>query len=497
MTTRTFGNFVGGEKLARRTDAFVFSRENPTDFRRIVGDVIFADSRTMDDAVSAADKAFLSWGRETSPILRGTILLRAAQFAERHLEAIAQSMLRETGKTRAEARGEGKKGISILRFNAGQCSCPNGEIIPTESASCEVSTRYRPVGVAALITPWNFPWAVPLWKIAAAFAAGCTVVWKTSPYTPETSEWICKMFMSAGLPNGVLNMVHGNEEAVCSLIGDKRISAVSFTGSNPGGNAVYRMCAEHGIWRVQCEMGGKNAIIVWADADVEAAARATVSGAFVCAGQRCTATSRAIVHTTVYQSYLAAVLDMTQEIKVGPGGRADVTMGSLVHLPHMDRVLAAISSGETSGGTLKIGGNRKTRGNLKYGYFVEPTVFTDVNPLSTLGQEEVFGPVLAILPEVNDWSAAMKLLNGTSLGHAAALFTHDERLIHHCDEVAEVGLRHWNEATTGAEANTPFGGIKGTGIGQREMGPEGIRFFQYQVTNFRNSGPVVVGPSTR
>jgi aldehyde dehydrogenase (NAD+) len=392
-------------------------------------------------------------------------------------------MTHEEGKTIGEARGEVQKSINLLEYYAGQSFRIEGRTYPSEMPNTFVYTIRQPLGVVSCITPWNFPFCVPIWKIAPALVTGNTVVFKAASNTPSCAEWLVKVFEEAGLPKGVLNLVYGSGSVVGDeFVNNPAIRAVSFTGSCEVGGEVAKQAAAH-LAKVTCEMGGKNPVVVMDDADLDLAADGTVQGAFGSTGQRCTATSRVILHKAIADKFIEKLIVRVQKIKVGDGFEEGVTMGPAVDKSQFETDLRYIEIAKKEGCKCLIGGSALTEGKLAKGYFVAPTVFDNVTPDKTLAQEEVFGPVLAVL-RVNDFEEAMQVANGVKFGHTCSIYTSDANLVMKFTDRIEAGMVHINQPTIGGEAQLPFGGIKATGYGQREMSEEGLNFFTELKTVF-------------
>ncbi|MCX6356298.1 MAG: aldehyde dehydrogenase family protein [Candidatus Aureabacteria bacterium] len=453
---------------------------NPANISECVAEFASAGEREALDAIEAASKAFAQW-RDVPAPERGRYVARCAEKARGRAEEIARVMTREEGKLIKEALGEVKKGISLLEYYGGAGFRLNGQTIPSELANCFAYTIRRPIGVVGIIGPWNFPWAIPCWKVAPALVAGNTVVFKPAELTPGTATLLVELFQEAGLPPGVLNMVIGPGSAVGeAIIHHPHIRAVSFTGSNEVGKRVIEEAAKTNK-KVQCEMGGKNALILMEDGDVDAAVAATADGAFGSTGQRCTATSRVLVHEKVKDEFMTKLLAKAREYVPGNGMDAAATMGPVVDKKQFESVLSYIESGKREGARLVLGG-KKAAGN---GYFIEPTIFNNVTPEMKIFQEEIFGPVLAITP-FGDFSKAISFSNCVKYGFTGAIFTRDIKNIMHFIEHAEIRMVHINEPTIGGEAQLPFGGCKATGYGDREMADDGLNFFTQTKTVFIN-----------
>lgn len=447
---------------------------NPADARQVLGTVVDGDRADTLRAIEAARAAAPGWRRTPAP-KRGDLLLAAMRIMDERKNAIARALTLEEGKTLAESLGEVMKAINVLEFQAGEALRLNGSTIPSEMARNFAYTIRSPLGVVGLITPWNFPVCIPVWKIAPALVSGNTVVFKPSPLTPWTAKLTLECFIDAGLPKGVLNMVHGGAEVGSTMVEHPEVRAISFTGSNHVGQQVYAEGARR-MKKVQCEMGGKNPVIVLDDADLDLAAACTVQGAFGSTGQRCTATSRAIVIDSVADAFVERLHALTSKLKVGPGIEPGIDVGPSVSEAQLSKVLGYHEIAKGEGHKLVLGGQRVTGGGMEHGYFSAPTIYDRVGATSRLGLEEVFGPVLSVI-RVKDWSEAISAANAVAYGLSSSLFTRDvARCMEYADEV-ETGILHVNSATVGGEAQLPFGGVKMTGVGQREMGSTAIEFF--------------------
>ncbi|HEV8323428.1 MAG TPA: aldehyde dehydrogenase family protein [Myxococcota bacterium] len=425
-------------------------------------------------AIAAARAALPAW-RSTPPPVRGRVLERAARLMEERKDALAMAMTLEEGKTLGEAAGEVQKSINVLEFVAGEARRLNGETIPSEMPRTFAYTVRQPLGVVAVITPWNFPLCIPTWKIAPALVGGNTVVFKPASLTPLCAQLLTQIFADAGAPRGTLNLVLGSGASVGqTLVEAPETAALSFTGSNDVGTALYRDGASRGK-KVQCEMGGKNALVLLRDGDVELAAVAAAQGAFGSSGQRCTATSRAVVERAVHDQFVAALKALAAKVVVGDGTKPGVTMGPVVDEGQLRTVLEYVEVGRKEA-RLVFGGERLTEAGLAKGWFVAPTLFTGVHAEHRIAQEEIFGPVLSVLA-VDSFEEALEVANGVRYGLSSSLYTRDlvqaQRFI---DEV-ETGIVHINSPTVGGEAQLPFGGMKATGVGQREMGKTAVDFY--------------------
>ncbi len=455
---------------------------NPADTRDVIAEFPAATAKDVARAVEGAKKAQRAWAA-TPPPTRGRVLARAVDIARRRKDEIARTMTREQGKILRESRGEVDKGVAVLEYYAGEGFRMGGRTLPCELKDVFTYTIRRPLGVVGLITPWNFPWAIPVWKTAPALVAGNAVIIKPAELTPATCALMVEVFEEAGLPPGVLQMLVGpGSEVGSTLVDHPDVKAISFTGSNQIGVNLYAQAARRGA-KVTCEMGGKNAVIVMPDCDVEAVTAAVVNGAFGSTGQRCTATSRLLVHPDVAGRLTESIVEAARALKVGPGLDESSQMGPAVDEKQLRQDLSYVDIARQEGARLLTGGGRPQ--GLEHGFFVEPTVFGDVRPGSRLFQEEVFGPVLAVT-KIDDLDEGIRLANAVEFGLTCSLYTNDVRSVMRFVEECETGMVHVNEPTIGGEAQLPFGGMKATGVGEREMSQEGLHFFTEQKTVFIN-----------
>ncbi|MBI5631595.1 MAG: aldehyde dehydrogenase family protein [Elusimicrobia bacterium] len=472
---------IGGQWLAGSGEREIIS-VNPADTRDVVARFRGADKSDAAKALDAAQKAFPSW-RGTPPPNRGRILAKAAQLCRERQGELAALMTREEGKILSEAKGELDKGITLMEWFAGEGLRLGGVSMPSELSKNFLYTLRQPLGVVSVITPWNFPFAIPAWKLAPALVAGNAVVFKPASLVPAMAAKIVEIFEEAGLPPGVLNLLMGSGSAVGDiLVSDPRVKAVSFTGSNEIGASVHGICGRRGI-KTTCEMGGKNPAVIWEDADLDLALGGIMKGAFGSTGQRCTATSRLILHKKIAAPFLDMLLVEMRKIKVGDGMDPAVGMGPAVDKNQLKTDLDYIEIGQKEGARLVYGGRRLSEGSLSHGYFVEPTLFTGVQPSMRLFKEEVFGPVLAVT-EASSFEEAIHLSNAVDFGLTSAIYTQDLTLAMRFVDEIEAGMVHVNSPTIGGEAQVPFGGVKGSGVGEREMSKEGLHFFTEQKTVF-------------
>jgi aldehyde dehydrogenase (NAD+) len=465
-------NYIRGEWISVQRGLEVEVR-NPANQDEIIGKGLLASRSEAEAALAAASDALPSWSRMPAP-KRGEIIERAADLLRAEQDEVARLLTREEGKTVAEAKGEIYRAYNVLNYTAGQSRRMGGITIPSELPKNFAYTIRQPLGVVALITPWNFPVCIPAWKIAPALAAGNTVVFKPSSTTPLTAAKLVDIFERAGLPAGVLNLLVGSSSEVGDVLtGDRRVRGISFTGSSENGTQIYASCAARGV-KAQCEMGGKNPVIVLEDADLDLAAEGIVSGAFGSTGQRCTATSRAILHESIADDLLARLVGRISKWKVGNGLDSDVQMGPLVSAQQLKTVEDYIEIGKREGAKLVTGGKRPS--GLPRGFFIEPTIFDQVKPEHRIAAEEIFGPVLSVL-RARDYEQALQFANTSEYGLTSSIYTNDAgRIFDFCERI-ETGMVHVNSPTVGGEAQIPFGGMKSSGVGEREQGPTALDFY--------------------
>jgi aldehyde dehydrogenase (NAD+) len=473
--------FIAGQWVDGSASKEIVST-NPADSRQVLAKLKGADKSDAVRAIDAAQKAFPGW-KATTPPARGRILAKAALILRERKEELARLMTREQGKILPEALGEMEKGITLIEWFAGEGLRLGGITQPSELPKNLLYTLRQPLGVVSIITPWNFPFAIPAWKIAPALISGNCVVFKPASLVPAMAVELVKVFTEAGLPPGVLNLVLGSGAAMGDiLVEEPRIKAISFTGSNEIGKRVHTIAGARGV-KVTCEMGGKNPAVIWDDADLELALGGILKGAFGSTGQRCTATSRLILHEAIADTFLKMLLAETAKIKVGDGLDKATGMGPAVDESQMKTDLDYIEIAKREGAKLLCGGKRLTDGDYAHGWFVEPTIFEGVKPSMRLWQEEVFGPVLAVA-RAKDFDEAVKLANDCQFGLTCAFYSQDLTLAMRFTDEIEAGMVHLNSPTIGGEAQVPFGGVKGSGVGEREMAKEGMYFFTEQKTVF-------------
>jgi aldehyde dehydrogenase (NAD+) len=470
---KTYRNFVGGEWIGSESARSV-PNVNPADTREVLGHVPLSTPEEARAAVAAAQAAFAGW-RDTPAPVRGRILFQVQRLMDQEKEELARLLTREEGKTVKESMGEIQRTINILEYTAGEGRRLGGRTVPSELAHNFCYTLRQPLGVVVCVTPWNFPIAIPVWKIAPALLAGNTVVFKPATLTPETATAVVSIFERAGVPKGVLNMVLGSGGTVGNaLVDHEHVRAVSFTGSNEVGAEIYGRVARRMI-RLQAEMGGKNPVIVLADADLDLAVESTAQGAFGSTGQRCTATSRVVVDEVVADRFVEALVARAARVRVGNGLDAGADMGPAVDASQLETDLKYIDIGREEG-TLVCGGRPLKDALLAHGHFVAPTVFDHVRPNARVAQEEIFGPVVSVI-RVKGFEEAMAAANGVQFGLSSSIFTGDPAKLFRFVDHIETGIVHVNSGTPGGEAQMPFGGMKGTGLGPREQGETALEFF--------------------
>ena len=474
MTPPVLKNYINGEWIAS-TSPRTAANINPADTLEVICHSPLSTREETQAAIAAAAAAFPKW-KATPPPVRGKILFRAMDLLRERSEEIATALTREEGKALKDSRGEVQRALNIMEFTAGEGRRLRGSTIPSELPSTFIYTVRQPVGVVGLLTPWNFPVAIPVWKIAPALLSGNTVVFKPASLTPLTAVMLAEVLHAAGFPPGVFNLVLGSGSVVGDeIVNHPEVHAVSFTGSNDVGCALYEQASRRGI-RVQCEMGGKNPMIVLRDADLSLALAGAVQGGFGSTGQRCTATSRVIVEESIADRFTDMLVESMDKLRVGNGLEDSVDVGPLVDESQMKTVLGYIDAGRAEGARLRKGGRRLVGGVYDRGFYVEPTLFDQVSGNMRIAQEEIFGPVISLL-KAKDFEEAVELANHVKFGLSASLYTQDMSKALKFVDLAEVGKVHVNSPTVGGEAQAPFGGTKATGIGPREQGTEVFEFY--------------------
>ncbi len=480
MSEPALASLVGGRRLEGDE---VVPDINPAAPEEHVATVTLAGPEIAAEAVEAAAAAFAAW-RDTPPPARGDVLRRAADLVDERADEIGRDLAREEGKTLAEAVGETRRAAAILRYYAGQTLEPDGETYPSHSALTFLYARREALGVVTAISPWNFPIAIPAWKIAPAVAFGNTVVWKPAEIVPLTSTHLAAAFFDAGLPDGVLNLVLGRGSVVGdTLVTHDRVEAITFTGSNAVGRALQLKATEAGK-KVQLELGGKNPAVVLADADLELAAEQVARGAFLSAGQKCTATSRVIVEQRVLEEFGDRVAALARSWPVGDPLDETTKVGPLSSKSQLDTVSGYLDVAEREAARVLVGGGRPDGG----GYFVEPTVLADLPATSAVVREEIFGPVAALLP-ASSYEEAVALANDTPFGLTAALFTRDLGKALRFARDIRAGVVKVNQESAGLEFQAPFGGMRQSSSGSREQGKVARDFFTQWKTVYLDAPP--------
>ena len=482
-TTNAYRNYIDGEWVAAGAGA-VFEDRNPADNTDLVGTFQASGAEDAERAVQAASRAFEDW--KLTPISqRARILNAAADYLDANVDQFADELTREEGKLLSASKGEVRRSAQTLRFYAveGQTLC--GESFPQDDPKMLVYTQREPLGVSTVITPWNFPISIPARKIAPALITGNTVVFKPSSEAPMIAYRLAEAFAQAGIPRGVLNFITGSSGKIGAPITEPpAVRAISFTGSTAAGEHIHRSVPL--TTRTQMELGGKNPLIVMDDADLDQAVTLTVNGGFSLTGQACTGTSRVLVMKGVKQLYLEKLAERVGRLAVGDGRKDGVDLGPLASAKQLENVLGYIEVGKQEA-TLVCGGERLTGGDYDGGYFVQPTVFTDVTPTMRIAQEEIFGPVIAVM-EVESYEQAIAIANDVPYGLSASLVTNDFRYIQRFPADIESGTVKVNRTTTGNLVNAPFGGVKKSSTSTfRESGRAGLDFFTQTKTVYLGS----------
>ena len=480
-----YKNYIGGrwvESASGRT----YPVYNPAHKNEAVGEFQTSNLDDAGAAIAAAQAALPVWANTPAPG-RAAVLFRALEIMGRRAEEIAAAITTEEGKPIADARGEVRRAMNIIEYAAGEGRRMFGYTTPSELPNTVAYTTKRPLGVVGIITPWNFPIAIPAWKMAPALICGNALVFKPASSTPLCAVKLAEVFEEAGLPAGTLNLITGPGAQVGNaLVEDPRVNGISFTGSTEIGTALYARGAG-ALKKVQAEMGGKNAVILLADADMDKALGGIVQGAFGSTGQRCTATSRVIVEESVYDEFMAGLLDRTAALRIGDGIDPEVDVSPLCGQGQYDKVLEYIGIGAEEGARLAYGGRGLSGGEYDDGYYIEPTVFADVSPDMRIAQEEIFGPVLTVF-KAKDLPEAIRISNSVEFGLSSSVYTRDLSRAFEYINTVEAGMVHVNAPTLGGEVHLPFGGLKSSGVGQREQGTEAFDFFTETITVYIDHG---------
>lgn len=473
IETKTYSNFINNE-WKESASGNVIESTNPAT-KEAVGYVQKSTEEELNQAVEAAFNAKKAW-RKLGQAARGQLLFQTANILESRLDEIAESMTREMGKTLPEAKGETARGIAILRYYAGEGMRKEGDVIPSTDKDALMFTKRAPLGVVGVITPWNFPVAIPIWKIAPALVYGNTVVFKPASEAAVTAAKVVECFAEAGFPEGVLNFVTGAGSVIGQgLIDHPKLNAITFTGSESVGQSVAKAASARGI-KFQLEMGGKNPVIVTKNANLDQAVEAVISGGFRSSGQKCTASSRVIVESDVYNEFKQKLIEASEKITVGNGLEEGIWMGPCASESQFNTFNKYIEIGKNEGARLVHGGEVLTGGEYDNGFFVKPAIFEEVTADMTIAQEEIFGPVIALIRAV-DLEEAIEVANNTKYGLSASIFTSDiSSILEFIDEI-EAGLVRINAESAGVELQAPFGGMKASSTGSREQGEAAKEFY--------------------
>jgi alpha-ketoglutaric semialdehyde dehydrogenase len=471
--TKTFRNYVGGEWVDAASGG-TFSSTSPANGETI-GVFPRSGAEDVDRAVAAAKEAFASWRLVPAP-KRGEILFRLAHVLEREKAALTDLMTHEMGKVKAEAGGDVQEAIDITYYMAGEGRRLFGQTTPSELPDKWNMSVRQPIGVVGAITPWNFPVAIPSWKLIPALVSGNTVVLKPASDTPALAERFVELMVEAGIPDGVVNIVHGGGGTVGDrLVRHPDVRVITLTGSRETGVQVLKTGADT-LKHVHLELGGKNAIIVMDDADLDLAADGILWSAFGTSGQRCTAASRVIAHEKVYDALAKRLVRAVEALRLGPGWEDDSDLGPVINGPALEKIDSYTQVGKDEGATLLTGGEVAAEGDLARGFYYRPTIFGDVDPQMRIAQEEIFGPTTALI-RVRDLDEAIRVSNGIKYGLSSSIFTRDVNAAFRAMRDLEAGITYVNAGTIGAEVHLPFGGTKDTGNGHREAGQAALDVF--------------------
>ncbi|MFD1781591.1 alpha-ketoglutaric semialdehyde dehydrogenase GucD [Fredinandcohnia salidurans] len=483
-TVKTCHNYINNEWVESASRELIKSI-SPMDKEEIVGFVQKSTKEDLDKCVLAAHNAKREW-RKIGQAKRGEYLFKVADILEENLEEIAVTMTTEMGKTLPEAKGETARGIAILRYYAGEGMRKNGDVIPSSDENALMFTKRTPLGVVGVITPWNFPVAIPIWKIAPALVYGNTVVFKPASETSVTAAKVVECFNKAGLPKGVFNFITGSGSVIGQgLIDHPLLNAITFTGSETVGAIVAKSASARGI-KYQLEMGGKNPVIVTKDADLDETVDAVISGAYRSTGQKCTATSRVIVESSIYDKFKSKLIQATKSLSVGNGLNQGIWMGPCASEEQFNTVKEYIEIGKNEGAKLVLGGEVLDEGEYTKGFYITPAIFENVTPDMRIAQEEIFGPVIALI-KVQDLDEAITIANDTKYGLSASIFTSNiSSILEFIDEI-EAGLVRINAESAGVELQAPFGGMKASSTGSREQGEAAQEFYTSIKTIFIKS----------
>jgi len=474
VSTRVFKNFINGEWVAPTGNKTHLNR-NPANTDEIIGEFPLSSQPDVDAAVSAAREAYKSWRLLPAP-KRAEILFRAAEILVKRKEEFARDMTREMGKILSETRGDVQEAIDMTYYMAGEGRRLFGHTTPSELPNKFAMSVRQPIGVCGLITPWNFPMAIPSWKMMPVLVCGNTLVLKPAEDTPLSSYHLVEALTEAGLPRGVVNLVSGDGPgAGAPLSKHKDVPVVSFTGSTSTGRNIAEICAPE-FKHCSLEMGGKNIILVLDDANLDLAIDGAIWGGFGTTGQRCTAASRIGVHKSIYKDFLSRFVERAQKLKVGNGFDSGIDMGPVINEQQLQTVMSYVEIGKKEGAKLLTGGYRLDKGIYTKGWFHEPTVFGDCHPQMRIAQEEIFGPVVSVIP-IDSLEQGIDVANSVPYGLSASVYTRNVNAAFSALRDLYTGIVYINAPTIGAETHLPFGGTKQTGNGHREAAIAAIDFF--------------------
>jgi len=469
-----FKNFIGGEWV-RSSSGGTLENRNPANRNEVLGVFQKSTAQDVESAIEAACEAYTSWRLIPAP-RRAEILFRVGEILIKRKEEFAQQMTHEMGKVLNETRGDVQEAIDMSYFTAGEGRRMYGHTTPAELPNKFAMSVRMPLGVCSLITPWNFPMAIPSWKLIPALVCGNTVVFKPATDTPHSAYNLVKVCEEAGIPRGVVNFVTGSgSEVGTPMMTHPEVKLVSFTGSTEIGNTVSRACAPS-FKHCNLEMGGKNVIIVMDDANLDLAVDGAIWGGFGTSGQRCTAASRVVVHKKVLKDFNERFVSRAKLLRVGNGLDPQVEMGPVINESQLKTVATYVEIGKEEGAKLVCGGNRLEKGEYSKGYFHEPTIFSEVDPEMRIAQEEIFGPVVSVIP-ANNFEQAIEIANNVKYGLSAAIYTQDVNKAFVGMRDMYTGIFYVNASTIGAEVHLPFGGTKQTGNGHREAGIQALDIF--------------------
>jgi alpha-ketoglutaric semialdehyde dehydrogenase len=469
-----FKNFIGGEWVAPSTGAY-FENRNPADRNDLIGCFPRSGPDDAQRAVESARRGFAQWSKMPAP-LRGQVLQRVGDLLVRRKEEIARAMTREMGKVLAETRGDVQEGIDTAYYAASEGRRLFGHVVPSELRNKWAMSYRRPIGVAGIITPFNFPLAIPTWKTFPALLCGNAVIFKPAEDVPHTGHLLVEVLLEAGLPPEVVQLLHGQGSVVGkAIIEHPDVPVISFTGSTETGSHIGATCGRMHK-RLSLEMGGKNAMIVMDDADLDLALDGVLWGAFGTTGQRCTATSRLLLHEKVHDRFLKMLVDRAGKLRLGPGLDDRTEVGPMIHEEALQKAEEYVGIGKREGAAVAVGGARATGKGLETGWFYQPTVLAGVKPGMRVEQEEIFGPVLSVV-KVASLDDAIRVNNDVQYGLSSSLYTRDINAAFRAMQDLDNGITYINAPTIGAEAHLPFGGVKQTGNGHREGGWEVYEFY--------------------